>query len=106
MRPCNLVVPAFLRRVPGDPEKATDLDPSFAPAHSNRGNVFYALGKFDQALADYGKAIELSPEFAAAYNNRGNVYDDLGNIDQALLSDGWRTITLGSGGLISPDRVR
>jgi tetratricopeptide (TPR) repeat protein len=38
------------------------------------------LGRYDEALADFGQALQLNPDYALAYLNRGNVYQ---NLDQA-----------------------
>ena len=39
-----------------------------------RGNTFYKLDKFEEALKDYDKAIELDPSYTFVYNNRGNAF--------------------------------
>ena len=40
-----------------------------------RGNAYYNLGEYQQAIADYDKAIELRPDLAGTYHNRGIVYE-------------------------------
>ena len=42
--------------------------------YSNRGNTYYALGRYTEALADCDAAIRLDPNCAGAYYNRGNTY--------------------------------
>lgn len=39
----------------------TKSDPDFAPAYSNRGNIFAAQKKFDQAITEYDRSLELAP---------------------------------------------
>ena len=54
--------------------KAIELDPNYAPAYNNRGNVYYNMDEYGLALKDYNKAIAIRPDYATAYNNRGMVY--------------------------------
>jgi predicted O-linked N-acetylglucosamine transferase (SPINDLY family) len=77
----------------GDHVRALDLinraiairsrDPAFL---CNRGNALKALGRLDEALADYARAIKLKPDFAAAHGNRANALKLLGRLDEALAS--------------------
>jgi tetratricopeptide (TPR) repeat protein len=53
-------------------QKAAELLPSEADAHSNLGNALRALKRFDEASVSYRRAISLKPDFAEAYNNLGN----------------------------------
>ncbi|MFC1770170.1 tetratricopeptide repeat protein [Nitrospirota bacterium] len=39
-----------------------ELDPQFAEAHNNLGNVYRAEGKLDLALKQYHLAVEVRPE--------------------------------------------
>jgi Tfp pilus assembly protein PilF/DNA-directed RNA polymerase subunit RPC12/RpoP len=65
--------------------RAIELDPTYALAYFNRGNVYARrLQRYDKALADYNQAIEMSPIDAAAYTNRGAVYASLERDDEAL----------------------
>ncbi|MBS0208289.1 MAG: tetratricopeptide repeat protein [Planctomycetes bacterium] len=48
-----------------------------------RGNVLRALGRFDEAIADFNRLVQLAPQ-AAAYNGRGRVWFELGNYDNAI----------------------
>lgn len=36
-------------------------DPDFAPAYSNRGNIYASRKKFDEAIAEYDRSLQLSP---------------------------------------------
>ena len=49
-----------------------------------RGNTFYKLDKFEEALKDYDKAIELDPNYTFAYNNRGLAFYKLNKFEEAL----------------------
>jgi tetratricopeptide (TPR) repeat protein len=55
-----------------------------AADYNNRGTTYNALGRHDEALADYDMAIRLDPNHASAYANRGKTYHELGLHTQAL----------------------
>jgi hypothetical protein len=67
-----------------DYRQAIALDPGFANAHNNLGNVLYDLGRMDEALLQLQRAIELQPGFPEAYGNRGLVLQDTRRFDAAL----------------------
>jgi tetratricopeptide (TPR) repeat protein len=50
-------------------QKAIELDPKDAGAHSNLGNALQAKGQLDEAIACYHKAIAIDPKLAAARTN-------------------------------------
>jgi tetratricopeptide (TPR) repeat protein len=50
--------------------KAVQADARTAANFTARGNVWQGLGKYANALSDYGEAIKIEPD-ALAYNNRG-----------------------------------
>ena len=54
-------------------------NPNDANAYYNRGNIYYDLNNYNQAISDYTKAIELNPNDTGAYNNRGIAYETLGD---------------------------
>ena len=64
-------------------DRALEINPQDAQAHSNRGVVLSALGRKAEALAAYDRALEINPQDAQAHSNRGNVLDDLGRKDEA-----------------------
>ena len=68
-----------------DYNQAIQLNPKYAEAYNNRGNVYYNQGKYDLAIADYNESIRLNnPKLWLPYNNRGIVYDDQGKYDLAI----------------------
>lgn len=51
-----------------------EADPEFAPAYSNRGNLYAARKKFDEAVANYDRSLQLAPldnDSWVIYVNRG-----------------------------------
>jgi tetratricopeptide (TPR) repeat protein len=46
------------------------LDPKYAFAYYNRGNVYEAKKDYDHAIADFGDAIQLDSKNAAYFNSR------------------------------------
>ncbi|HIE51054.1 MAG TPA: tetratricopeptide repeat protein [Armatimonadetes bacterium] len=52
-------------------EEALRLDPTFAEAYSNLGNLFFMAGEYDQASHAYRAALLHKPHFAAAVTNYG-----------------------------------
>ena len=58
----------------------TDL----AEAFLGRGNVFFALRRYDEAFAAYDKALSLKPDLAEAFLGRGNVFSELKRYDEAF----------------------
>jgi tetratricopeptide (TPR) repeat protein len=64
-------------------QRAVDLDPNFAIAYNNLGNVFRSLGRLDSALLCYERALALSPNIAEFHNNLGNTLKDQGKMVEA-----------------------
>ena len=50
----------------------------------DRGNLFWQIGKFWDAVYDYDKAIELDPNLAVALFNRGNLWSAVAVYDYAV----------------------
>ena len=67
-------------------QKAVELAPEDAEAHSNLGVTLQALGKLEDAEASYRQAIELKPDLAAAHYNLGNTLKELGRLEEAEAS--------------------
>ena len=53
-------------------------------AYHQRGIAYDALGRTDEALADYNEALRVDPKNSAAYNNRGNVWQKKGDSQRAF----------------------
>jgi len=67
-------------------DKSLAVQPNFAEARCNRGNVLKELGRLDEALASYERAIALKPDFVEAHYNRGIVLQALGRPDASVAS--------------------
>lgn len=65
-----------------DLTRAIDLSPRFAYAYYNRANIYFALERTDEAIADYNEALRLQPDIADAYFNRGLAYIKKGDVAQ------------------------
>ncbi|KAI93971.1 hypothetical protein T281_13560 [Rhodomicrobium udaipurense JA643] len=63
--------------------KAVSLNPDYALAYNNRGNVFLEMNRPDEAFRDFDRAVALSPDFGAAYANRANASQKLNHPDVA-----------------------
>ena len=57
-------------------QKAVEIDPQDAEAHSNLGVTQQEVGKLEEAKSSYTKAIALEPDFADAYNNLSVILRD------------------------------
>ena len=64
--------------------KAIELDPDFAIAHNNLGNLLSVLNRYEEAEAAYASAIEHDPEYADAYVNQGRVLYPQNKISQCI----------------------
>jgi TonB family protein len=49
----------------------------------SRGNFYYELGKYDDAVKDYSEAIRLRPDYRYHYSDRAKAYEKLGKTDLA-----------------------
>lgn len=68
-----------------DYERIVTLDPAFAEAWNNLGNVRRAVRRIDDARRAYERAIELRPEFAQAHHNLAVLLElELGAVQDAL----------------------
>jgi tetratricopeptide (TPR) repeat protein len=67
-----------------DFNKAIQINPEYAEAYSNRGNLYKDQKKWDLAVADYNKAIQINPEDALAYVGKGIVMLTTGNNQKAI----------------------
>jgi tetratricopeptide (TPR) repeat protein len=60
------------------------LDPKLAEYYYYRGNVYYLMDRYDDAITDYDLAIRLRRNYADAYYNRGMAFDGKGLLREAL----------------------
>ncbi|MCX5848920.1 MAG: tetratricopeptide repeat protein [Deltaproteobacteria bacterium] len=53
-------------------------------AHIVRGQIYFDLGQYQQAIDDFNKVILLKRDFVTSYNNRGCAYAKLGQYQKAF----------------------
>ena len=53
---------------------SVSVNPEFAPAYVNLGNVYFKQGDYEKALAGYQNAISIDPEHILAHFNLGQTY--------------------------------
>jgi Tfp pilus assembly protein PilF len=64
--------------------KAIEIDPKYAPAHTNLGITLTGQGKLDEAMAELLKAVEVDPKLATAHNALGSALSKQGKLDEAV----------------------
>jgi tetratricopeptide (TPR) repeat protein len=64
-------------------KNALKYSPNNAKLHLNFGNVYYYIGRRDDAMREYNRTIELQPASPGAYSNIANVYLSQGNYKMA-----------------------
>lgn len=64
--------------------RALALQPDYAEAHYNLGNVLARTNKLDQAAAHYRRVVALMPGFAEAHNSLSTVLADQGKSAEAM----------------------
>jgi hypothetical protein len=65
-------------------EKAIQLDPNFATAYNNLGNVYVEKNQTEKAINFFQKALEIVPDFAEACNNLGKALFEIGVPEEAV----------------------
>lgn len=65
-------------------ERAIQIDPAYADAHCNLGNVFVRQNQVKDAIISYKEAIDIDPNFAQPYFNLGILLNNIGKIDEAI----------------------
>ena len=66
--------------------KALDLEPNYASAHYNLGNILRDQGKNGEAAASYRRALAIKPDFSNAHCNLGAALWGLGDIPKGCAS--------------------
>jgi tetratricopeptide (TPR) repeat protein len=64
-------------------QKATEVDPTYAPAYGHLGLANYVLRNYEDAIEAYKKAIELGATELEYYYELGLAYAYLGRCDEA-----------------------
>jgi eukaryotic-like serine/threonine-protein kinase len=64
-------------------QKAADLGPKLASAHSCLGRAFAARGDYEKAATQYRRALDLEPTSDSAYGGLAGVYEQIGRPEQA-----------------------
>ena len=67
-------------------QKAVEITPEDAEAHSNLGNTLQALGRFKESEESYRQAIALKPHYAEVHSNLGVTLKELGRLEDAEAS--------------------
>ena len=62
---------------------AISLDPKYADAHLQLGNLFSDQNKYADSIPEYERAKELNPEFADVHYRLGQAYVRTGQKDRA-----------------------
>ncbi len=52
--------------------------------YGTRGDMFYKLELYDEALVAFDKAIEVAPDDVLAWNGKGEVLQTLGRVEEAI----------------------
>ena len=73
-----------LRQALAASEKALELDPELAEAHSSRGIVLTQIKQYKEAEKEFEIAIQLNPRLFVAYYQGGRTYKVQGKHEQAL----------------------
>lgn len=81
-------------------QQAIRLNPYSASFHDSLAQMYRALGRHDEAFAEWEKAIALHPLDEVLYANRSRAWEQQGNL-QAALDDAYRAAKLT---MRSPDR--
>src|SRR5262249_31712820 len=74
-------------------QQALRLTPQNAELHTNLGNVYWEMGRFDEALASFAEAIRLDPGLVGPHHNRALLWLLLGEWSKGLPEYEWRLKT-------------
>jgi len=65
-------------------KKVIFLNPNYANAHYNMGNILRNLGNYHEAIDAFKKAVFIQPDHAKAYGNMGVALHNQGRLDDAI----------------------
>lgn len=65
-------------------EQAIKLQPDYAEAYYNCGNVLFAKGRIDEAIVDFEKTLQIQPNDADAHTGLGNALLSKGSPKEAI----------------------
>ncbi|MCP4331647.1 MAG: tetratricopeptide repeat protein [Gammaproteobacteria bacterium] len=65
-------------------KKAIKINPRYADAHNDLGNVYLKMGRLKESFNAYRKALNLAPDHPMLLNNLGNVLMAQGEYEKAL----------------------
>jgi tetratricopeptide (TPR) repeat protein len=65
-------------------QEALRVQPNFADAHNNLGNVLSDLGQIEESIRHYEFALKVNPQYAVAHYNLGNRLFALKRYDEAI----------------------
>ena len=65
-------------------EQALEIQPKFAPALVNIGNLYLEAGETDEAITYYESAVRSDEEYALAHHNLGVAYKRLGRTGDSV----------------------
>jgi tetratricopeptide (TPR) repeat protein len=65
-------------------ERATTLDPSYAPSYNNLATALRAQGDLNRSIALYDRALALQPDYPEAHYNIGNMLVQQNRLEEAI----------------------
>jgi tetratricopeptide (TPR) repeat protein len=65
-------------------ERATTLDPAYAPSYNNLATALRAQGDLNRAIANYQKALALQPNYPDVHYNIGNTLLQQNRLEEAI----------------------
>ena len=66
--------------------KAIEIQPEYAEAYNNLGNVLGEIGNANLSIISCQKAIIAKPDYGTGYRNLGNTLLNLGKTNEAIVS--------------------
>ena len=64
-------------------QQAIKINPEYAEAYNNLGNIYDINEKVDEAILNYKKAIKINDNFTEAHSNLGYLLKEIGRVDEA-----------------------